>query len=224
MPLHQDREEDLENLLNKGALWAVTYGDLMSYLMIFFLIMFTFSIKGKNASQGLAEMQSHFGGKKQSKALQRLQQKDRESSVAEELQKNFQVKVTEEKIQVTLEDKILFDSGAAELKPAVFPILKKFARIAETLPNTIVIEGHTDNVPMRREKRNGDRLAGYESNFELSMARAYSVLKYLIDVEKIDPRRLTAAGYGEYHPVAPNDTPESRAQNRRIEINLIRTQ
>jgi flagellar motor protein MotB len=74
----RDDEEDLENLLNKGALWAVTYGDLMSYLMIFFLIMFTFSLKGKKAASGIEALQTHFGGQKDSKSMQRLDQRQKE--------------------------------------------------------------------------------------------------------------------------------------------------
>lgn len=214
MSYYREREEDLENLLNKGALWAVTYGDLMSYLMIFFLIMFTFSIKGKNASEGLSALQVHFGGEKNSAAIQRLRQKGQETVLAEEFQKKFQTKVTEEKIQITLSAKVLYDSGKTDLKPGVFPVLTEFALLVKNLPNSIVVEGHTDDVPVHGEK--------YSSNFELSMARAYSVVRYLIEKEGLDPKQLSGAGYGEYRPVSPNDTAENRALNRRIEINLIR--
>lgn len=217
MAIRQDREEDLENLLNKGALWAVTYGDLMSYLMIFFLIMFTFTIKGKKSAKDLDALQSHFGGKMKPEVAQRLQQQGQESAVAQELQKKFQAKVTEEKIQVTLNEKVLFDSGNAVVKPEIFSALKEFADEVRALPNTIVIEGHTDNVPIHGKGK-------YSSNFELSMARAYAVVKYLMDNEGIDPKRLAGIGYGEYRPVVANDTLEHRAQNRRIEINLIRAQ
>lgn len=217
MAIHQEREEDLESLLNKGALWAVTYGDLMSYLMIFFLIMFTFTLKGKkSASDELSAVQTHFGGKKSSKAIQRMEQQGKESDLAKELQKNFNVKVTEEKIQVTLDEKILFGSGQSRLRPEVSQTLKEFAALVKKLPNPIAIEGHTDNVPIRSGR--------YKSNFELSMARAYEVMEHLIEVEGIAPERLSGSGYGEYRPVVPNDTPENRAQNRRIEINLIRVQ
>ena len=215
MALAHDREDELEGLLNKGALWAVTYGDLMSYLMIFFLIMFTLSLKDKNAGERLSAVQTHFGGVGDSKAIQQLRVRDRETAIAHELQKNFDVRVTEEKIRVILDEKVLFDPGKAELKPAVFPALKKFSELAGKVPNPVAIEGHTDNVPIRKGR--------YDSNFELSMARAYVLLKFLIEDGKIAPERMSAAGYGEFKPVAPNDTPEQRAQNRRIEVNLIRT-
>jgi chemotaxis protein MotB len=212
----RDDEEDLENLLNKGALWAVTYGDLMSYLMIFFLIMFTFSLKGKKAASGIEALQTHFGGQKDSKSMQRLDQRQKEEDVAEDLQKKFQAKVTEEKILITLSDKVLFDSGSAELKPGIFPVLKDFADSVRKMPNNILVEGHTDNVPLRKGR--------YRSNFELSMARAYSVMQHLIEKEGIDPKRFSGSGYGDNRPVALNDTPEHRALNRRIEISLIRSQ
>ena len=212
----REEDEDLENLLNKGALWAVTYGDLMSYLMIFFLIMFTFSLKGKNAAGNLAALQQQFGGKADSKAIRRLNRQQQEKDVAADLQKKFQAKVTEEKIQITLSDKVLFDSGSARLKPGIFPALQEFAESVRKMPNDLLIEGHTDNVPLRHGR--------YGSNMELSMARAYSVVQYLVDKAGINPKRLSGAGYGDHRPVAPNDTPEHRALNRRIEISLIRSQ
>ncbi|MGC8867315.1 MAG: OmpA/MotB family protein, partial [Elusimicrobiales bacterium] len=108
---------------------------------------------------------------------------------------------------------ILFDSGSAVLKSQAQNILLPVINELKKLPNDIVIEGHTDNVPIK-----GGR---YATNFELSMARAYSVIEFMRK-NGIDPRRLSGIGYGEWRPIADNSTPEGRSKNRRIEITLIR--
>jgi len=121
------------------------------------------------------------------------------------------------KLTVNLVDKILFDSGKAEIKGDGTKVLDKVASVLNGVADkNIRIEGHTDNVPI-----SGALMSKYASNWELSTARATSVARYLQDQDKVDPTRLVAAGYGEYHPIASNDTPEGRAQNRRIEIVLV---
>lgn len=235
MAIRKQRAEDLENELNKGALWAVTYGDLMSYLMIFFLIMFSFSI-GKKAGGGkgeqkkqaekmeesLANIQRVFGGKPDPKLAQRKQQEKSEEDAAQRLSqviedKNLtkfaEVKQTEEKVQIVLKEPILFDSGRAELKPAAANILQEISSELKQLPNPIVIEGHTDNVPIRG--------GAYKSNWELSMARAYAVIRFF-ESAGVDPKRMAGVGYGEHRPAADNATPEGKAMNRRIGIDLLR--
>jgi chemotaxis protein MotB len=121
------------------------------------------------------------------------------------------------KLTVNLVDKILFDSGRAEIKGDGTKVLDKVASVLNGVADkNIRIEGHTDNVPI-----SGALTSKYASNWELSTARATSVARYLQDQDKVDPTRLVAAGYGEYHPIASNDTAEGRAQNRRIEIVLV---
>jgi chemotaxis protein MotB len=121
------------------------------------------------------------------------------------------------KLTVNLVDKILFDSGKAEVKADGRTVLDKVGSVLNGVAGkNISIEGHTDNKPIA-----GDLRSKYDTNWELSTARATAVARYLQDHAKVDPARLVAAGYGEYHPVASNDTPEGRAQNRRIEIVLV---
>ena len=122
-----------------------------------------------------------------------------------------------DKLTVQLVDKILFDSGRADIKESGQQVLLRIGDILKKVQDKdIRIEGHTDNVPI------GGALAQrYASNWELSTARATTVVRFLQDKAGIDPKRLIAAGYGEQHPVAPNDTEAHRAQNRRIEIALI---
>ncbi len=121
------------------------------------------------------------------------------------------------KLTVNLVDRILFDSGKAEIKDDGRKVLDKVGGVLTSVADkNIRIEGHTDNKPIT-----GDLQSKYPSNWELSTARATAVARYLQDKAKVDPTRLVAAGYGEFHPVASNDTPESRALNRRIEIVLV---
>jgi chemotaxis protein MotB len=130
-----------------------------------------------------------------------------------------EIKITQlqGKLTVNLVDRILFDSGKAEIKADGRKVLDKVGSILNTVQDkNIRIEGHTDNKPIT-----GELLAKYPSNWELSTARATAVARYLQDQAQVDPAHLVAAGYGEFHPVASNDSAESRALNRRIEIVLV---
>lgn len=116
---------------------------------------------------------------------------------------------------ITLSNEILFDSGKAKLKVSSGDVLKKVASVInERLPDrNIGVEGHTDNVPIKH--------SGWKSNWELSTARATSVLHYLIDKCGIKPSKLVAMGYGEYRPIDTNATAAGRSRNRRVEIVIL---
>lgn len=121
------------------------------------------------------------------------------------------------KLTVNMVDRILFDPGQAEVKADGKRVLEKVGGILNSVQDKdIRIEGHTDNKPIGGELKNK-----YPTNWELSTARATVVARYLQDNAKVEPKRLVATGYGEFRPVAPNDTPENRALNRRIEIVLV---
>jgi len=202
-----DRADDLENTLNRSALWAVTYGDLMSYLMIFFLILFV-------SNQGQGSVQDQF-------ALHAIEktfgnENDHISEIFSEhgIQQVAEVEVTRARIRITLGENVMFDIGKARLKKRVVPHLIKLRAALKELPNPIQIEGHTDNIPLIRGSR-------YGNNWLLSSARAYAVLEIFIQ-GGIDPERLSGIGYGAYRPTADNETPEGRSRNRRIEINILR--
>jgi len=121
------------------------------------------------------------------------------------------------KLTVNILDRVMFDSGEAELKPAGAAVLRKVAAVLAQHPNLKVhVIGHTDNVPIRAAARNR-----FPSNWELSTARATSAVRFLTEVAGVDPRRLGAVGYGEFRPVADNTTPEGRARNRRIAITIL---
>ena len=121
------------------------------------------------------------------------------------------------KLTVNILDRILFDSGEAELKTEGATVLRKVADILAQHPTLkIQVIGHTDNVPIRASARNR-----FASNWELSTARATSAVRFLCEKAGVDPRRLGALGYGEFRPMADNSTPEGRARNRRIAITIL---
>ena len=121
------------------------------------------------------------------------------------------------KLRVTFVDKLLFDSGSTKINVEGQETLLK---LAETLRKRqgqdIIVQGHTDDVPIRRDVR--DR---FPTNWELSTARATSVVRFLQDKAGIDPGRCIACGYSYYRPVATNNAEKGRRQNRRIEIILV---
>ena len=117
------------------------------------------------------------------------------------------------KLTVNILDRILFDSGEAELKTEGQRILEKIAGVLALHTNRQVhIIGHTDDVPIHRK---------FASNWELSTARATAAVRFLQEQAGVDPRRLGALGYGQFHPIAPNTTAEGRAKNRRIEVVIL---
>ncbi|HSN29689.1 MAG TPA: DUF3450 family protein [Kofleriaceae bacterium] len=113
---------------------------------------------------------------------------------------------------IALPNDILFDSGRTDVKPAGKAALAQVAQVLATVPDReFLVAGHTDNVPIKTEL--------FPSNWELSTRRAVEVVHYLVS-QGMSAKKLAAAGYGEFDPIAANDTPEHRAQNRRIEIVL----
>ena len=127
-------------------------------------------------------------------------------------EKSLEVQIQERGVVITVSNKILFDPGQAFIKSRAKESLNKIAKvIKEICPNNLIrVEGHTDNKPIRYSRR-------YPSNWELSADRAVQVVRYLIK-QGISPYQLSAVGYGEYHPIASNDTTYGRAKNRRVEI------
>ena len=141
----------------------------------------------------------------------------------EELERRLQDEINNKQVKVEMQGKglvitfvseVLFDSGKAKLRKDSYPKLDKVADVLNTtvLDLNVGIEGHTDNKPIKR--------SGWKSNWELSTARALSVLHYLSDKSVAEPR-LAAIGYGEYKPVTSNDTKEGRQANRRVEIVIL---
>ena len=129
----------------------------------------------------------------------------------------IQIRRMKDRLSVNLVEKILFDSGRADLKGSGVEVLRKVgAQLAKIEGKRIQIEGHTDNVPI-----GGKLKERFSTNWELSASRALAVVHFLQDEVGIDPQKLSGAGYGEYQPAATNETPQGKAANRRIEIVLL---
>ncbi len=202
----EEREDDLESQLNRSALWAVSYGDMMSYLLIFFMMLYvgsnSRSLTAQMANKAISE---RFGGK--GDVIQELFSKYG-------VQKIATLEMTDNRIRIVFQAPVLFDPGSAKLKPSSFPELFSLVGALKELPNNLQIEGHTDDRPLGPD-------SPFSSNWELSSARAFSVLRFL-EINGIPPQRLSAIGYGEFRPLKPNTTLTNRAINRRIEINILR--
>lgn len=129
---------------------------------------------------------------------------------------NIEITTLQEELTVNVLDQVLFDSGSAKIKPDGLDILKRVGKILKKVKDkTIIVEGHTDNVPISPALKKK-----YPTNWELSTSRATTVVRYLQEEVGIDPSMLKAVGLSEYRPVADNGTEEGRSRNRRIEIIL----
>jgi chemotaxis protein MotB len=147
--------------------------------------------------------------------------KQREADLRGRLQKELtdkdvEISLLRGQLSVSVLDKILFKSGRADILPAGQTVLEKVARVLVQTDDMIRVEGHTDNVPISAALKEK-----YFSNWELSAARAASVVRYFqLGEHKIEPARLEAVGFAEYRPVAPNDSDANKQRNRRVEIVL----
>jgi chemotaxis protein MotB len=128
---------------------------------------------------------------------------------------NRSIRISEDSrgLTVSLAEAGFFDPGSAVMPPKALEAVDRIAATLRPFEHNIRVEGHTDNTPIHT--------AQFPSNWELSTARATFLLQYLIATEKISPQRLSAVGYGEYRPVASNDTAEGRAENRRVDLVVL---
>ncbi|WP_018921747.1 flagellar motor protein MotS [Salsuginibacillus kocurii] len=140
--------------------------------------------------------------------LDDLQDEIEEYLVEEELQEVITATRDDRGIVLVLQERLLFDSAEAELLPEAEPFLSKVSTLLNNVSNMVEVEGHTDDRPISTER--------YPSNWELSGARASSVIRYLTEEEGLPGDRFVATGYGDTRPVAPNDSEENLRQNRRV--------
>ena len=125
----------------------------------------------------------------------------------------IQYLINETGLVIRVPEGFFFDSGDASIHPEVIPILNVLANSLEKIPNSIRVEGHTDNVPINTSR--------FPSNWELSTARATAIIRHFLTRFIFDPNRLSAGGYAEFRPVAVNTTPEGRLQNRRVDVVIL---
>ncbi|WP_120464175.1 flagellar motor protein MotB [Paenibacillus aceti] len=128
---------------------------------------------------------------------------------------DLDTKLNQSQLMITISDKALFASGEAEVRQDARKLAEAISAMLEEFPDyEVIVSGHTDNVPISNKE--------FPSNWDLSSARALNFMKILMQNTHLDPKKFSAIGYGEYHPVSPNDTSSGRAQNRRVEVSIIR--
>jgi len=224
----------------KGApMWVVTFGDLMSLLLCFFVLLLSFSeIDAQKYKEMAGSMANAFGVQRKEKVFkvpmgQKIIAREYEKShVAKREKEEFgkevekaiieaklgnlkdliQVKISDDEVVIRMMGETTFDSGKADIRPQMLPLLEKIASALQTTKGPIIISGHTDNVPISSGR--------FISNLALSAARATQVAQALLAHGHIDPRRLSVAGFGEYQPVESNDSLQGKEKNRRVEIVL----
>jgi chemotaxis protein MotB len=168
-----------------------------------------------NLNNELAELKQLNKFQKEELNRMEAQANELEKQLEDEIKRGeIRLKKFHDRLIINLDDRICFDSGSAKLKPDILPALNKITKILSTYPeNRIVVEGHTDNVPIHT--------ARFRDNWELSTERALSVLNYILKNKNLKPGRFSAAGYGEHNPILPNNSDENRALNRRVDIVVI---
>jgi len=210
--------------------WMITYSDLVTLLLTFFVLLLSMAnmdqVKFSQAAGSLRGAFGVFGGKDQKEIspptlveiapvhddlVQRLY--SRIMTQMNRLRLDPSIKLVKDRGAVILQinESILFSPGTSQLKPAAYPVLAKVAGLIRPLPLQLRVEGHTDDVPYSRSDM---------SNWDLSVARSVSVLKYFQTADLFPLDRMSAVGYGSEHPLVDNDTLENRAKNRRVEFVL----
>ena len=226
-----DEHENLER-------WLLTYADLITLLLAFFIMMYTFSKQdAQKYNEVTAHLKSIFSGgsgiaKKGnlegklpvdlqmqigSNAMieERIKQEFREIADENGLKNNITVFTDARGVVVRIMDKAFYDEGKADLKQGAKNALDKIIPIMKDIKNHIRIEGHTDDTPISKGE--------FKSNWELSVRRATEVVRYIVEKGPIAPDRVSATGYAEYRPIVSNDTAENKALNRRVEIIIENT-
>lgn len=219
--------------------WLITYADMITLLLIFFIVMYAISridaYKFQALAASLAEAMGAGGmimespgpsfvpGASESPGDE-LSEKQELESIRRKLEafarkKGLSAKITatteQRGIVLSFQEDVLFALGSAELTPEAKKLIGEVAPILLETNNYLRVEGHTDNLPIHTRR--------YPSNWELSAARATSVLQQLLKTADFEPGRLSAVAYGEYRPRVPNDSPENRQLNRRVDIVILRS-
>jgi len=220
--------------------WMATFGDLMSLLMCFFVLLLSFSemdrqkykeISGslKNAF-GIQYKKQIWESPKGTKIIAKdfderpitfthtvdelfIEVKKEINASFREMKDLIEMKEEEKKVTIRLMGESTFDSGVSEIRQEMLPLLSKIGVALSQTSEYIIIAGHTDNVPIGSGNR-------FRTNWELSTARAISVSTYFIENGWVPPDRIAAMGFGEYRPIASNDRANGRQKNRRVEIIL----
>jgi chemotaxis protein MotB len=226
--------------------WLLTYSDLMNLLLILFILLYTLSKIDTAKYQTIAaSLRSAFGeassaqmigdggaapsmvslisdapasvvpSKLEKEQMEQIEENIEEIIKQQGLEGQVDVTLQERGIVISMSEKVLFRSGSAEIEPNFVGIVEKIGGVLRSIPGKqIKVEGHTDSDPINSSR--------FPDNQELSTARANSVLRILVRNVGIDPLLISATGYGEWRPIAPNNTPENKAKNRRVDIAILK--
>ena len=223
--------------------WLLSYADFITLLMIFFVVMYSMSVvdaaKYKELSNSLnsalsGDQQKVNGGDQGSPVedvklnevtpsngnvteqdLQKIVEQVQSLINEKGMQDQVTVNLGDIGVWITFKDYVLFDSGSTAVKPETVGILTELGNILKVVNNYVRIEGYTDNVPINNSM--------YSNNWDLSVMRASKVLEIMVSRSGFPSEKISAVGYGEYRPIAPNDTEEGKAKNRRVDIVILRT-
>ncbi|GAB4410451.1 MAG: flagellar motor protein MotS [Thermodesulfovibrionales bacterium] len=224
--IREQRTSDYRKIIEKSKAsidsdsnWLITMSDVMSLLLVFF-IMFFFMTRAaekdkRHHESGTSNMALPAIVLKPIPANTAERIKGEMESVIKELDMEDDVSVhaIDKEIVITMKETVTFRPAEAEILKGSEPILEKIANIIDKYPSFVVeIDGHTDSIPINTPR--------YSSNWELSVARAISVLKYFTNRHNINPSKFYIKGNADQRPITTNDTPEQRSQNRRVEIRL----
>ena len=224
----------------KGApMWIVTFGDLMSLLLCFFVLMLSFSEMDRKRYRVISgSMKNAFGIQRilpkfeSPKGVRMIAREFDQAIVLPDIkhlstpmmqeisdafpgmQDEIEIEATENQVTIRLLGEATFDTGNADIHARFVPLLERIGQLLEKSSGEIVIAGHTDNVPLI-----GGR---YRTNMGLSAARATAIAEFFLTRSRIDPKRISTMGCGEHRPLMPNVTAEARRKNRRVEIILTR--
>ncbi len=225
----------------RGTPWLSTYADMVTLILCFFVLLFSMSIVQMDKFRAVmsslqgalgildgavtpvippsddvfdpADLQAQLLA--QEMQMMRAMAAEFESELAGMgLSDKVIVEMEERGVVFRLADTVLFDIGKDELRPEAREVLLKVGQLLSQVANPIRVEGHTDNWPINTPR--------FPSNWELSTGRATRVVRFLIEEANLDPKQLQAAGYGEYHPIADNETAEGRQRNRRVDVIILR--
>ncbi|MEN2467047.1 flagellar motor protein MotS [Ornithinibacillus sp. JPR2-1] len=250
------RREGRKNVKKGAPKWMVTYSDMVTLILVFFILLFSMSqidaVKFEAISESFKNrmifdffpspvpMDNPTENTSTEEKGQTTNEFDMpvnddkkskpDSDTAEDSLSNLMDEVeayldehslnhvisanrSERGVELVLQDSILFDSGEADILPSAQPFLTKVGNLLSQINNDIKVEGHTDDVPMSSYR--------YPSNWELSGARASSVVRLLVEENNLDEDRFSIAGYSDTKPLVPNDSASNRSKNRRVEIVIL---
>lgn len=217
--------------------WLNSYADMVTLLWTFFILLFAVSVlNAKKFESAVGSLQQAFGVLDKSSSLRldpgsaaemRLDAIARELAKLEAYGQEFQEELEKsglaDKVSLEMDDRglifrfkdsALFDLGSADIRSDASSVLLKVGQLIRTVDYQVRIEGHTDDWPISTVR--------FPSNWELSTGRAASVVRFFIENVGFSPKKLEAAGYGEYRPIETNATPEGRQRNRRVDVVLLR--